>query len=142
MLKTKIKKANPEKSNKMIYAVAAGLVIVLIAFFILTISSGNSGSDNKLPASALAYLKNTEGLIEIKIMDAEKKVLIVFNSDSKNAGNFEKIAYYAALRLSRHWPDCQVLLAKNQTTQIIYAVQVKNGAVASERPIQNETEKQ
>jgi hypothetical protein len=32
MLKIKIKKVNPEKSNKMIYAVAAGLAVVLAVF--------------------------------------------------------------------------------------------------------------
>jgi hypothetical protein len=86
-------------------------------------------------ASTLAYLKNTEGLAEIKTLDAEKKALIVFNSDSKNAGNFEKIAYYAALRLSRNWPDCEVQLAKNAATQIVYSVRVKNGAIASAGPV-------
>jgi hypothetical protein len=138
MLKTKIKRINPEKSNKMIYAVVAGLAVILIAFFMAIFFTGGSG--NKLPANILAYLKHTEGLTDIQIMDAEKKVLIVFNSDSKNAGNFEKIAYYAALRLSSHWPDCQVLLAKNQATRIVYSVQVKNGAIASEGPVQTGTD--
>jgi hypothetical protein len=133
MLKTKIRRVNPEKSNKMIYAVATGLAVILIAFLLSIFITDNSG--HKLPANALAYLKNTDGLIEIKIMDAEKKALIVYNSDSKNAGNFEKIAYYAALRLSRYWPDCQVLLAKNQATRIVYAIQVKNGAIANEGPL-------
>ena len=135
MLKIKVnKKVNPEKSNKMLYAVAAGLAVVLAAFF--TLSIGSSGG--KLPVDTLAYLKSTEGLIEVRIVDAEKKALIVYNSDSKNAGNFEKIAYYAAIRLSKHWPDCRVLLAKNQATEIVYEVQVKNGAVAGEGPVQTE----
>jgi hypothetical protein len=141
MIKTKIRKINPRKSNKMIYAVAAGLVIILIVFFTLIITSGNSGTKSKLPADTLAYLKGTDGLVETRIMATEKKALIVFNSDSKNAGNFEKIAYFAALRLSRHWPDCQVLLAKNLATQIVYSVQVKNGAIASEGPIQTGTDR-
>lgn len=133
MLKIKInKKVNPEKSNKMLYAVAAGLGIVLVVFFALSISSGGDG---RLPADTLAYLKGTEGLVEIRVIDAEKKALIVYNSDSKNAGNFEKIAYYAAVRLSRHWPDCRVLLAKNRAAQVVYAVQVKNGAVAGASPV-------
>ncbi len=128
MLKVKInKKVNPERSNKMIYAVAAGLGIVLIVFFSLTMGRGGAG---KLPADTLAYLKGTEGLVDIRIMDVEKKALIVYNSDSKNAGNFEKIAYYAAMRLSRHWPDCRVLLARNRAEQVVYEVRVKNGAVA------------
>jgi len=115
----------------MIYAVAGGLLVVVAVFFILTIRGSKSGG---LPADALAYLKRTEGLIKLQILDTEKKVLIVFNSDSKNAGNFEKIAYYAAVRLSRYWPDCRVLLARNLDTQVVYAVQVKNSAIAGEGP--------
>ena len=131
MLKMTInKKVNPQKSNKLIYAVAAGLAVVLIVFFTLTI--GSSGG-SRLAADSLAYLKNTEGLVEVRALDAEKKALIVFNSDSKNAGNFEKIAYYAALRLSRHWPDCEVLLAKNSAEQIVYGVRVHGGAMVAER---------
>jgi len=129
MIRTKIKKINPERSNKMIYAVAAGLGVVLIVFFTLTIIGGGGG-DRKSLASTLAYLKNTEGLVEIQALDAEKKALIVFNSDSKNADNFKKIAYYAALRLSSHWPDCEVLLAKNTAAQIVYRITVKNGVIA------------
>ena len=132
MLKMTInKKVNPQKSNKLIYAVAAGLALVLIVFFALSIGSGGG---SRLAADTLAYLKNTEGLVEVWVMDAEKKALIVYNSDSKNAGNFERIAYYAAVRLSRHWPDCRVLLAKNLATDIIYEVRVKNGAVAGAGP--------
>jgi len=132
MLKTKIRKVNPQKSNKMLYAVAAGLAVVIAGFFALTIGSGGAG---KLPADALAYLKGTEGLIEVRIADSEKKALIVYSSDSKNAANFEKIAYYAAVRLSRPWPDCRVLLAKNSAAQVVYEVRVKGGAVAGEGPI-------
>ncbi|MBU4269022.1 MAG: hypothetical protein KJ808_09290, partial [Acidobacteria bacterium] len=65
MIRTKIKKINPERSNKMIYAVAAGLGVVLIVFFTLTIIGGRGG-DRKSLASTLAYLKNTEGLVEIQ----------------------------------------------------------------------------
>jgi len=133
MLKIKLnKKINPHKSNKMIYAVAAGLAVILIVFFALTVGSGGSG---KLPADTLAYLKGTEGLVEVQIMEAEKKALIVFNSDSKNAANFEKITHYAAIRLSRLWPDCRVRLAKNAAARVVYEVQVKNGAVAGAGPI-------
>ncbi|MBU4404736.1 MAG: hypothetical protein KKG79_03880 [Acidobacteria bacterium] len=138
MIRTKIKKINPERSNKMIYAVAAGLGVVLIVFFTLTIIGGRGG-DRKSLASTLAYLKNTEGLVEIQANDAEKQALIVFNSDSKNAGNFEKIAYYAALRLSRHWPDCEVLLAKNVARQIVYSIRVRNGAIAGAGPVASPT---
>ena len=61
--------------------------------------------------------------------------MIVFNSDSKNAGNFEKIAYYAALRLSRHWPDCEVQLARNRVDRIVYGVRVRAGRMVAEGPL-------
>ena len=65
MLKMTIKKKiNPQKSNKLIYAVAAGLADRADRFFRLTFGSGGG---NKLPADILAYLKNTEGLIEVRV---------------------------------------------------------------------------
>ena len=134
MIRSKIKKINRARTNKMIYAVAAGLAVVLIVFFTLVITSGGKGGSSPSMARSLSYLKNTEGLAAIKALDAEKRAIIVFNSDSKNAGNFEKIAHYAALRLARDWPDCEVLLAKNLVTEIVYEVRVKDGAIAGEGP--------
>lgn len=140
MLKTKIRKINPQKSNKMIYAVAAGLGIVLIIFFFLTITGG-SGNKKQPLQKTLAYLKNTEGLVEIKTIEAENLAVIVFSSDSKNAKNFEKIAHFAALRLSYQLPNCQVQLAKNLATQIVYSIKIKNGIIANEGPVSTGTDR-
>jgi phage shock protein PspC (stress-responsive transcriptional regulator) len=135
MIRSKIRKINPERSNKMILAVVAGLAVVLLAFFSLIIISGRQGGGRESMARTLAYLKNTEGLVEIRALDAEQRAVIVYNSDSKNAGNFKKIAYYAALRLSRHWPDCEVQLARNRAERIVYGVRFRGGALVSEGPI-------
>jgi hypothetical protein len=135
MIRSKIRKINPGKSNKMIFAVAGGLAVILLVFFTLTIIGGNRGGDNKSMAKVLSYLKNTEGLVEIKVLEAEKRAILVFNSDSKNAGNFEKIAYYAALRLSRHWPDCEVQLARNSASQVVYSIRFQGGALVGEGPL-------
>lgn len=141
MIKTKIRKINPEKSNKMIYAVAAGLAVIILVFLLSIVFTSSSGDKKQALQKTLAYLKNTEGLVEIKTIETENRVVIVFNNDSKNAKNFEKIAHYAAIRLSYKLPDCQVQLAKNLATQIVYSIQVKNGAIASEGPVQAGTEK-
>jgi hypothetical protein len=142
MLKTKIRKINPGKSNKMIYAVAAGLAVILIVFFIsILFTSGGTGDKKQTLQKTLAYLKNTEGLVEIKIIETENRAVIVFNSDSQNAKNFEKIAHYAALRLSYKLPDCQVQLAKNLATQIVYSIRVKNGTIAGEGPVSTGTDR-
>ena len=143
MLKSKIKKINPQKSNRLIYAVAAGLAVIFIAFFLIIFSTGSGTGDKKQALQKiLAYLKNTDGLVEIKIIDAEHRAVIVFNSDSKNAKNFEKIAHFAALRLSYKLRNCQVQLAKNLATQIVYSIQVKNGTIASEGPLPLKTDRQ
>ena len=135
MIRSKIRKINPGKSNKLILAVAGGLAVILMVFFTLVIVSGSRGGDQQAMAKTLAYLKNTEGLVAVKTLDAEKRAIIVFNSDSKNAGNFEKIAYYAALRLSKHWPDCEVQLARNRVERIVYGVRVRGGSVAAAGPL-------
>ena len=142
MLKTKIRKVNPEKSNKMIYAVAAGLAVIILVF-LLSIIFTDSGAGDKKQAlkKTLAYLKNTEGLVEIKTIEAENRAVIVFNSDSKNAKNFEKIAHFAAMRLANNLPDCQVQLAKNSAAQVVYEIRVKNGAIASEGPVATGTDR-
>jgi hypothetical protein len=131
MIKSKIRRLHARRSNKLIFVVAGGVAFVLLVFFALVIIGGGTGPGDSM-ARTLRYLKNTDGLVAIKALDAEKRVIIVFNSDSKNAANFEKIAHYAALRLAPHWPDCDVLLAKNQETVIVYEVRVRAGAVVAE----------
>ena len=135
MIRSKIRKINPQKSNKMIYAVAGGLALLLLVFFALVILSGGRGGARSM-AKTLSYLKNTEGLLELKALESEKRVIIVYGSDSKNAGNFEKIAYYAALRLAPHWPDCEVLLARNRAEQVVYRVRVRFNEVIATEPVE------
>ena len=105
---------------------APAWLVILLVFFTLAILGGRGGRSGSM-AKTLGYLKNTEGLIAVKAMDGEKRALIVFNSDSKNAGNFEKVAHYAAVRLARDWPDCEVLLARNRADQVVYRVRVRAG---------------
>jgi hypothetical protein len=85
-------------------------------------------------AGILNYLKSTEGLVDIKTMEPEKRAIIVYSSDSKNAANFEKVAHYAAVRLSRYWPVCEVLLAKNTADRLVYSIRVRDNAIVSEGP--------
>ncbi len=141
MIKSKIRRLHARRSNKLIFVVAGGVALVLLVFFTLVIIGGSGEGRGGSMAGTLRYLKNTEGLVEIKALDAEKRVIIVFNSDSKNAANFEKISHYAALRLAPHWPDCDVLLAKNNADQIVYEVRVQDGAIASEGSITSGTDR-
>lgn len=133
MLKSKIRRLQKRRSNRLIYLVAGGVALVLLAFFTLIIAGGGGRRGGSM-SRTLRYLKNTEGLLEIKALDKERRVVIVYRDDSKNAGNFEKIAYYAALRLAPGWPDCEVLLAKNSPAQVVHRVLVRFGEIAASGP--------
>ncbi len=137
MIRSKIRRLHARRSNKLIWVVAGGVALVLLVFFTLVIIGGGAGRGDSM-AKTLSYLKNTEGLVEIKALDAEKRVIIVFNSDSKNAANFEKIAYYAALRLAPHWPDCDVLLARNSAEQVVYHVRVRFSEIIANEPVESD----
>jgi hypothetical protein len=133
MIRSKIQRLHARKSSKLIFVVIGGVSLLLLAFFTLIISGGG-GSRGRSMAKTLAYLKNTEGLLEVRALEEEKRALIVFSSDSKNAGNFEKVAHFAAVRLAPAWPECEVQLARNSASQVVYRVVVRGGAIASEGP--------
>lgn len=135
MIKSKIRRLKRRGSNKLVFLVAGGVGLVLLVFFTLIITSGGSRRGGSM-ARSLRYLKNTEGLLEVKALEREKRAIIVFSSDSKNAANFEKIAYYAALRLAPHWPDCEVLLARNRADQVVYRVRVRFNEVIAAGPVE------
>jgi len=129
MIRSKIKRLKGRRSGKLIWAVSGGVLLVLLAFFALVIVGGGGGGS---PARALRYLKRTEGLAAIDWRDAARSVTLVYNSASKNAGNFEQVAHFAALRLARAWPDCEVLLGRDRAEQVVYRVRVRSGEIVAE----------
>ena len=129
MIRSKIKRLKGRRSGKLIWAVSGGVLLVLLAFFALVIVGGGGGGS---PARALRYLKRTEGLAAIDWRDSAKSVTIVYNSASKNAANFEQVAHFAALRLARAWPDCEVLLGRDRAGEVVYRVRVRAGEIVAE----------
>jgi hypothetical protein len=129
MIRSKIKRLKGRRSNRLVFVVAGGVALVLLAFFVLVIvGSGGGGS----PQRALRYLKRTEGLSAVDWRAAAKQVVLVYNSASKNAGNFEQVAHFAALRLARAWPECEVLLGRDRAANVVYRVRVRAGEIVSE----------
>lgn len=128
MIRSKIKRLKGRRSSRLIWVVGGGVALVLLAFFTLVIVGGGGRSAGRV----LAYLKRTEGVAEVRTLEREKRALIVYRSDSKNAANFEKVAYYAALRLAAPWPDCEVLLARDRAEQVVYRVRVRSGEIVAE----------
>ena len=101
------KKINPEKSNKMIYAVAAGLIILFAAIFFL--STGGETPENKkaVMESILAYLKKTEGISNLVLDTETNKVKLYYVQDSREAKkiDYKRITKFAGIKLSNKLKD-------------------------------------
>ena len=126
-------KINPEKSNKMIYAVGAGLIVVFALFVFLTTSSRPSGSREELFTDTLEYLKKTQGIIDLRIDGEAGRVEIVYDRNDRK--DFVKIARYAVIRLSNRVPevDVRVDLYRDRDPQPVYSVTARGGAVSKEK---------
>jgi hypothetical protein len=138
--KKKLKrKINPEKSNKMIIAVAVGVVIVMAVFFIIMIlGSGNStapADKGELMKRMLKYVETTDGIAGLKYYPEQNKVVIIYESYLESQQNFPKIAQYAGLRLSNKMGDEEltVILAKDKEKQTVRSYTIKSGRILTEK---------
>lgn len=98
------KKINPERSNKMIYAVGAGLIIVFSIFFFLFTGKTEISDKPALMKDTLKYLNKTEGLTDIKYFPEKNSISIYYKSfkpkEKKKKPDYQRIALYAGLKLS------------------------------------------
>ena len=132
MIKAKGKRINPGKSNRMIWAVAAGLAMVFAAVFILTGLQRKQPTDKKaLMLDTLAYLKKVPGIIAILADPEADRVMLVY--DGNFEGDFPKIARYAALRLSHKMGDVELTLARNRAEHPVYRIRLKGRTITDER---------
>jgi hypothetical protein len=130
------KKVNPEKSNKMIYAVAAGLAILIIVFLAFTISKDTVTDKPELMNNTLKYLKTTPGVLELKTLPEENKVMIVYDRYAEDR-DFQKIAWYAGIKLSHKLGDQEltVLLCEDKVENSVYSIVLKDGRVVNEKSL-------
>lgn len=132
MIRVKGKKVNPGKSNKLIWAVTIGLVAVFAAFFIGIGRQAKTPPDKKsMMLGSLAYLKRVPGIIEIAPDPEANRITLVY--DGNFEGDFQKIARFAALRLSSEMIDIELTLARNRPERPVYRIRLKKGEVASEQ---------
>lgn len=123
----------PEKSNKMIYAVLAGLLILFAAIFFL--STRDTLPENRKDAmeSTLAYLKKTEGISNLVFEAAENRVKIYYIQDSKESKktDYKRITLFAGMKLSNKLRDKNIrfdlINDLNKETRLI--IIFKNGSV-------------
>ncbi len=128
------KKVNPLKTNKMIYAVAGGLALLAVAFLLVTISKDKVTDKPQLMEKTLKYLRTTDGVMELKVLPVENKVIIIYDRRTENK-DFAKIVRYAGLKLSNKLGDEEltILLCADKAENIVYTVVFKNGEIVSEK---------
>jgi hypothetical protein len=112
-LKKKLKKkVNPEKSNKMIYAVVAGLVLIILIAFFAVVDFGPPADKKEMMINAMEYLeKGKEGVVDVKILPEQNKVIIVYDGNNPDKVDFKKVAAYAGLKLSNKMKDVEFIVS-------------------------------
>jgi len=133
-IKKKFRKTiNQEKSNKMIYAVGIGLVLVFVAFIILISSGSNPVDKEELIMDTIGYLKKTKGIIGFRIFSDENTVRLVYDSNDRK--DFVKIARYAGIKLSLKIKQekIRIFLFKDSEKNQVYNIVLKNNEIIEEQ---------
>ncbi|MDQ1350432.1 MAG: hypothetical protein QG657_734 [Acidobacteriota bacterium] len=122
------------KTNKMIYAVAGGLALLAIGFLLATISKDKVTDKPQLMENTLKYLRTSEGVMELKILPLENKVIIIYASNTEHK-DFAKIVRYAGLKMSNKLGDEEftIVLCADKAENVVYTVVFKNGEIVSEK---------
>jgi len=125
-----LKKVNPEKSNKMIYAVGIGLFIVFVLFFYFIAKSGPETLDkSKALNQSIEYLKHIDGIKKVDI--DEKNFIVSIIYDELFDKDFKKILNFASIRVSNIVKN-QIItfrLYKNKSNDLVYEIKAKNGSI-------------
>lgn len=135
-LRTKIKKkVNPEKSNKMIYAVAGGLVLLMAIFLFFTVGRDNVVDKNELMNKTLKYVKRTG--LELKVLPEENKVFFIYDKNAEKR-DYQNIVRFAGLRLSNELGDEEftMILCAGSEEEVVYSTVVKGGRLLSEKSLE------
>jgi len=121
------KKINPRKTNKLIYAVAAGVFVLLTAFILLLVLTGRPKNLQQRIEKSLSYLKNGSGIVSVQAMPEKPGALIVYNSSIAN--DYPRVARYAAMRLASDLENGEIWLAKDFAGQVVYRVYIRGHQV-------------
>ncbi len=125
------RRVNPEKSNKMIWAVGAGLVLLFAGLVFLLTWQPRPAGRRQLVEQTLAYLRGAEGFVAVQAEEDGRRVTLVY--DGTFGRDFAPIARAAALRLASRLDDFELLLARNRAEQVEREFRVAGGRIVSER---------
>ncbi|MCP4157084.1 MAG: hypothetical protein GY757_55740 [bacterium] len=129
-----MKQVRRNKSNKMIYAVAGGLLILISIFLAVTISQDTKIDKKELMTDTLDYLNTTEGILATKLLHEETKAIIIYDPLTKDQ-DFKLIARYAGMKLSNKIgeEELTVILCEKSEDNPVYSYKLKNGEVLEEK---------
>ncbi len=127
---------NPEKSNKMIYAVGIGILILFTSLFLITTGGHDSNDPESIMKNTLSYLNNTEGIGDIEFFPESNLVRIICEIDpnTRSVIDYNKMAVFAGVKLSNKLKDkiIKVILIKKPEVDPVLKISVKNGKVLTE----------
>jgi len=141
-LKKRLRAKNKLQTNKLIYAVAAGLGIILIIILIIIFTGDRKAVDKKkLILDTLGYLKKVSAITNVDAFPEENKALVIYSSSSAGGSNsdsnlnFQDMARYAAIRLSNEIKDEVVIIVFKDFDRRDkdYQVSFKNGEKVGEK---------
>lgn len=121
---------NPEKSNKMIYAVGAGLIVVMGLVLLLMLRSGGMPDDpGEIMTSSLGYLAKTDGVLDVQTDADAARVTIVYEPAERV--DIVQVAQYAGVRVSHRLKDreVEVRLCRFRPENMEYRFWALNGRV-------------
>ncbi len=135
-MKIKRQAINPGRTNKLLYPVLAGLVVVFSLFIWLLLRQPGNGSASLARESA--YLKNSPGILELLVEQENKRVILVYDPNQK--GNYTAMARFAAIRISSRAGEVEVLLARRSPDNPDYIARAKNGSLIEEKELDGSRE--
>ncbi|MCK5003508.1 MAG: hypothetical protein KAS21_00370 [Candidatus Aminicenantes bacterium] len=96
------RRINPEKSNKMIWAVSSGLLILFVTLFITSIGTDSISDKTELYKNTLSYINKIEGITDVESIPEINSVKIFYDPDpnSRSMIDYKKMAVFAGVKLS------------------------------------------
>ena len=127
------KTVNTEKSNKMIYAIAAGIAILVLIFFIDSLGDTEPKSKSELFKERLEGLKTQRGAVYVKIDEGKNSLRIVYDSAIGEKFTVKVFRAVKALSVELKTVEISVVLAEDTQNNIVRSYVMKNGEIIQDR---------
>lgn len=127
-----LKKVNPEKSNKMIYAVAAGLLLIFSGFIYLSVSSNPIEKHMGIIEDECNSIERSEGVISA--VGTENSIEVVV--DSNKHEDYKGLATFRGKRLSTMFPGRNMTIrVVDKNRKELFKMVFRNGRILQENQI-------